>query len=172
MPVTPPAKTRRATAAAAALAALLCLPLTAYAAGIYKRVDETGKLEYTDKNLSDSSRITRRYLASRHIPPRDHAPPSPEFVAVAAACENQKDRLRLYRSATKLYARDPGNNRVPLSDRQRRLMIAETELEVQKLCRPRAAEQLIAEYRQRLAAEAETTSDKGSDTGSDTASGH
>lgn len=137
----------------AAVAVLLCVSLAAPAAGIYKRLDEAGKLEFLDRNLSDSERITRKYLVSRYIPPRDSLPPPPEYVAeIATACANQRDRLATYRDASQLYARDPSGNRVPLSSRQQRLMIVHVEQEVERLCRPRAAEKLFEEFRQRIAA--------------------
>lgn len=133
-----------------AVLALAAGPL-AEAAGVYKRTDESGRKVYTDKNYADSERITRKYLVNREIPPRDLSPPPAEFVIeIATACVNHRDRVASYRASTELFARDPGGNRVPLSERQRALMIAHAEQEAERLCRPQAADLLWAEFKARV----------------------
>lgn len=137
------------------LIAVLCIVGgAATAAGVYKRTGPDGQVEFVDRAVPESVRITREYLARRHIPPRDAAPPPREYVeAIAAACRDQRDRLETLRTARDVWLREPGGHRVPLSERSRALLIAHEELEAERLCRPGAAERLWREFLDRLPAE-------------------
>ena len=127
------------------LLALIAVPV-AQAAGVYRWVDEDGKLHYEDRAVVNSKRVTRESLSKRDIPANPELPPPPAFVLeVSLTCANYQDRLHSYREAGNVYARDPSGNRVQLSDRQQKLLVAQTEQDVQRYCNPNAARQLYAQ---------------------------
>lgn len=143
---------RPAPGAAALL--LLLLSLDAGAASVYKWVDKNGVVHYDDTQTTNSQRLTREYMDKRKIAadPGWTGPIPGRFVAdVERQCSNARERLASYRSAAKLFGRDPEGNSYPLSKQQRALMIAETDRDAKRYCAPGAAKKLYAE---KLAAQA------------------
>ena len=120
----------------------------ASAAGVYRWVDENGRVHFEDKNVINSKRVTRTDMSKRQIPANPDWPPPPDFVTeVKLACASQQDRLRSYEKAGVIVARDPSGNEAALSERQYRLMIEQVREEVQRLCAHDAPQRLYAEYR-------------------------
>lgn len=128
--------------------ALILISSAAQAAGVYRWVDEQGRVHYEDKNVVNSKRVTRTDMSKRQIPANPDWPPPPAFVTeVKLACASQQDRLKSYEQAGVILARDPGGNEAPLSERQYQLMLEQVRLEVKRLCSADAPQRLYAESR-------------------------
>jgi hypothetical protein len=128
-----------------AVAGLLLAASAAQAAGVYKWVDRGGVTHYDDLSLL-AERLTRAGLAKRTITPGETARVPEAFVeAVARQCQDARTRSESTASARSLYARDPAGNAYALSESQAALERARLAHETQRLCRPIAAEKLLAE---------------------------
>ncbi len=131
------------------VATLLGQSATTQARGVYRWLDEDGRVHYDDMN-SRGQRLTREYMARRKVPEQpDWAGTIPAEVVteVRQRCANARSRLESYRSAPEIYGRDPSGNVYRLSDTQARLMLAEIRQESAYYCGDDAARRVLADRR-------------------------
>lgn len=131
-----------AVRAGMALILAVCVIGVAQARSVYRWVDRNGVVHYDDTN-SGGQRMTREYLADRVIPDEPEwagVIPGDLVAEVRQRCDNARERLANYRTASEIYGRDPSGNVYRLSVRQARLMVAELQAESDRYCRPDAAQ--------------------------------
>jgi hypothetical protein len=121
------------------------LAFAAHAAGVYKWTDAQGHVHFDDNNLLEQ-RLTLDGLRAHSIPPRSDSKAPQDFAnAVKQRCDDVRERLAGYRSATTLEGRDPAGNIYVMSPRQAQVEIAIAEREQTRYCAPGATDRLYHE---------------------------
>lgn len=132
--------------------AVLCVGLLLTVAaqasgGVFRWTDRTGATRYDDNSLL-AERITRATIARGAVAADAKATVPAELVTeVARQCSDFHERSASYSEARAVYGRDPAGNQYRFSAYQVGLEVARLNEEIQRYCRPLAAQYLLAEAR-------------------------
>lgn len=122
---------------------LLVVAGAAPAAGVYRWVDATGQVHYSDKPIAQAQRVNAATLQSKEVKPAPRLHVSPRFrERVERECATVRERIAMYRSAGNVYGNTVTGVGYELDLAQRARKLEELRAARDRYCTAGAAERL------------------------------